>query len=173
MYILQLMSNFKIEIKWAIIAFVAMLLWMVLEKITGLHDQNIKYHPYLTMIGIIPTILCYIYMFKEKKYQFYNGSITFVQGLKCGLISTAFATLLAPIGQWIISYIISPNYFTNAIKASVEYGYYKTTEQAAQHFNFENYLKGSTFGTVIMGAILTVIIALIVSYKKTNTQSNA
>jgi hypothetical protein len=42
------MKNIKIEIKWAIIFSVMGLLWMVLEKLCGLHGKYIDYHLYLT-----------------------------------------------------------------------------------------------------------------------------
>jgi len=39
------MKNYKIEFKWAVIFTLMMLLWMYIEKLAGLHDENINLHP--------------------------------------------------------------------------------------------------------------------------------
>ena len=46
----------KIEIKWALIFSVMGLLWMLLEKLSGLHGKYIDYHQYLTNLFAIPAI---------------------------------------------------------------------------------------------------------------------
>jgi len=38
------MDRYKIELKWSVIFVVLMLLWMVIERLTGLHDEHIASH---------------------------------------------------------------------------------------------------------------------------------
>ena len=38
------------ELKWGIIFSIAMLLWLTVERLAGLHHQNIEYHFFLTNI---------------------------------------------------------------------------------------------------------------------------
>jgi hypothetical protein len=75
------MKNLKTEIKWAIIFTVVGLLWMVLEKVSGLHDQYIDYHLYLTNLFAIPAIVMMVMALKEKKRKDYRGFMTYKQGL--------------------------------------------------------------------------------------------
>lgn len=50
------MKSIKTEIKWAFIFSGMTLLWMVLEKLSGLHGKYIDYHLYLTNLFAIPAI---------------------------------------------------------------------------------------------------------------------
>ena len=60
------MKNIKIEVKWALIFSIVGLLWMVLEKISGLHGRYIDYHLYLTNLFAIPAITMMVLALKDK-----------------------------------------------------------------------------------------------------------
>lgn len=154
------MENIKIEAKWAIIFTVVMLLWMVLEKLMGLHGKHIQYHMYLTNLFAIPAIVIMVLALRDKKQNFYGGQMSYVQGLISGLILSAFIALLSPLSQWITSFVITPEYFPNVIEYSLETGYFKTIEEAKAMFNYKNYAMQGIFGALIMG-ILTTVIAMI------------
>ncbi|PKP36103.1 MAG: DUF4199 domain-containing protein [Bacteroidetes bacterium HGW-Bacteroidetes-15] len=160
------MTNYKIEIKWAFIFIGMTLLWMLLEKLSGLHSTYIDYHLYLTNLYAIPAILVYVFALIDKKKNFYEGQMTYMKGLVAGVIITLIVALFSPLTQWIISYVISPEYFPNVIKRSVEIGYYPTTEEAEAHFNFKNYAVQSVIGALVMGLVTTLIVMLFVRTKK-------
>jgi len=86
--------------------------------------------------------------------------MNYKQGLISGIILSVFIALLSPISQWITSFVITPEYFPNVIKRSVELGYYKTTAEAEANFNYQNYAIQSAIGALFMG-ILTTAIAMI------------
>lgn len=163
------MGKIKIEIKWAFIFIAMSLLWMVLEKLCGLHDKYIDYHMYLTNLYAIPAVIIFILALKDKKRNFYNGQMNFKQGFISGLVITLIITVFAPLTQWIISYAITPEYFPNVIKRSVEIGYYKTTEEAESNFNYKNYAISSTIVSLVMGIITSAIVAL---FLKTKIEKN-
>jgi hypothetical protein len=160
------MKNLKIEIKWAIVFSITSLVWMLLEKLCGLHGKYIDYQIYLTNLFAIPAIWVMVLALKDKKHNFYNGEITYVQGLKSGVILSAFIALISPVTQWITTYIITPEYFPNVIKRSVELGYYKSTIDAEANFNFSNYVLQGLIGAIMMG-IVTTSIAMIFLRTKT------
>lgn len=91
------MKNIKIEIKWAIIFSVVGLLWMVLEKLTGLHGKYIDYHLYLTNLFAIPAIIVMVMALKDKKKNFYNGQMSYKQGLISGTILSIIIAVLSPL----------------------------------------------------------------------------
>ena len=159
------MSKIKIEIKWAIIFSIVGLLWMVLEKICGLHSTYIDYQFYLTNLFAIPAIWMMVLALKEKKEKFYNGKITYKQGLISGIILSLLIALMSPITQWITTYIITPEYFPNVIKRSVEICYYKTTAEAQANFNYKNYAIQGAIATLIMGIITTAIVMIFLRAK--------
>ncbi|MBS4060745.1 MAG: DUF4199 domain-containing protein [Bacteroidetes bacterium] len=162
------MKNIKIEFKWAIIFSIMGLLWMVLEKLSGLHSTHIDYHLYLTNLFAIPAILVMVLALKNKKRSFYNGQMTYQQGLVSGVILSLIIALLSPLTQWITSYVITPEYFPNVIKRSVELGYYTTTEEARANFNFKNYAIQGAIGALVMGFVTTAIAMIFIRSKNKN-----
>ena len=160
------MKNRKIEIKWAVIFSIMGLLWIVLEKLCGLHSTYIDYHLYLTNLFAIPAIIIMIMALKDKKKNFYNGQITYKQGLISGIILSILIALISPLTQWITSYVITPEYFPNVIKRSVEIGYYKTTEEAQANFNYKNYAIQGAIGALIMEIVTTAIAMIFIRTKK-------
>lgn len=151
------MKNIKIEIKWAIYFTLMSLVWMLLEKLSGLHGTYIDYHLYLTNLFVIPAIWFMVLALKDKKNFFYNCDMSYKQGLISGIIISAIIALLSPLTQWITSYVITPEYFPNVIKRSVELGYYKTSIEAEANFNYKNYAIQSTIFAFVFGVITTAI----------------
>lgn len=159
------MFSIKTEIKWAILFSVMTLIWMLLEKLSGLHGQFIDYHLYLTNLYAIPAIWLMVLALKEKKRIAYNGQINYLQGLKSGIVLSIFIALLSPLTQWITSYVITPEYFPNVIKRSVEIGYFKTTAEAEANFNYANYAKQGAIAAFVMGLITTAIAMVFIRTK--------
>lgn len=154
------MHNIKIEIKWAIIFSVVGLLWMGLEKLFGLHGKYIDYHLYLTNLFAIPAIWMMVLALKEKKEKYDHHQITYKQGLISGIILSLFISILSPLTQWITTFVITPEYFPNVIKRSVELGYYSSTQEAQANFNYKNYaIQGAIFAFII--GVLTTAIAMV------------
>lgn len=141
---------------------------MVLEKAVGLHSTHIDKHMYLTNLFAIPAILIYVLALREKKNKDYNGVMSFKQGFVSGLIITIIVGIFSPLTQWIISTIITPEYFPNVIAYSVETGYHNSLEEAQAYFNLENYMKQSAIGALIMGIITSAVVAFFVKSKAEN-----
>lgn len=160
------MKNFKIEIKWGLIFAIMTLIWMVLENISGLHGKYIDYHLYLTNLFAIPAIWVMVLALKDKKKNFYDGNITYTQGLLSGIIISLIIALLSPLTQWIITYIITPEYFPNVIKRSVELGYFKSTPEAEANFNYKNYAIQSTIFAFVFGTLTTAIAMIFIKKNK-------
>jgi hypothetical protein len=120
---------------------------------------------YLTNLFAIPAILVMVLALKDVKKSFYSGQMTYRQGLISGVIISLIIALISPLTQWIISYVITPEYFPNVIKRSVELGYFKTTAEAEANFNYPNYAKQSAIGALIMGIVTTAIAMIFIKSK--------
>ena len=138
---------------------------MLLEKLSGLHRTHIDKHLYLTNLFAIPAVWIFVLALKDKNKNFYNGQMNFKQGFISGLIITLIVALFSPLTQWIISYVIIPEYFPNVIEYSLKTGYYETREEAEAFFNYKNYALQSTIGALLMGIITSLIIAFFVRTK--------
>jgi hypothetical protein len=155
------MSKFKTEIKWAFIFALMMLVWMLLEKLVGLHSEHIDKHSIYTNFVAIPAITIYVFALLEKRNRDYEGQMSYQQGIVSGIVMSLIITLLSPIVQLISSFVITPEFFPNAIKYAVEHKLLGQ-EEAEKYFSLSNYLIQGTVGAPIMGLITTVIVALFV-----------
>ncbi len=159
------MKSIQIEIKWALIFTIVGLLWMVLEKLVGLHDTYIDYHIYLTNLFAIPAIVMMVLALKDKKKNFFGGEMSYKQGMKSGILLSIFIGFLSPLAQWVTTNVITPDYFPNVIQRSVELGYYATTADAEAQFNYQNYAIQGALGAIVMGFITTAIAMIFIRSK--------
>lgn len=157
-------DKYKIEIKWAFIFIGVFLLWMLFERLVGVHDQYIDKHPIVTMFFMLPVIALYALAIRDKKNNFYNGEMNFKQGFMAGFVIAVILTIFSPLTQWIISNVITPHYFDNVIAYSVDNGH-STLEEAQAYFNYKSYAIQSTVSALLTGTIVSAIIALVIRTK--------
>ncbi len=153
------MRNVKIELKWAAIFVLMMLAWMLLERLGGFHDSRIEQHAIVTNFVAIPAIVVYVLALLDKRKNHYGGKMTYVQGLVTGLIITLFVTLVSPLTQYITTEIITPDYFKNMIKYTVNNDM-MSIEEARANFNLKSYMVQTVIGTPIMGAVTSAVVAI-------------
>ncbi len=158
------MKKIAFEIKWAIIFTSVLLLWMVLERVAGLHDQYIHLHSVYSNLFIVAAAAVYVFAFKARK-KILGGEMSYRQAFTSGIIISLFVMMLTPLSQYIVSTIITPHYFENAIRYSVEKNYL-TAEKAAEYFSLKNYIIQSTIFAPIAGIIISAIVALFFMTKK-------
>lgn len=153
------MKTIKIEIKWAILFTLMMLVWMFIEKLAGLHDIHIDKHYIYTNFVMVPAIAFYFFALLDKRKNFYNGTMSYKQGVISGFIITIIVTIFSPLTQYITSTIITPDYFKNVISYTVEQGI-MTQVEAENNFNLNSYIAQVLIGTLIMGIITAAIVAI-------------
>lgn len=158
------MKKYTHEIKWALYFALMMLVWMVFERMAGLHDEHIDKHPLITNFVAIPAIAMYVFALRQKREKAYGGHMSYKQGFMSGLIMTLVITILSPLTQYITSTIITPDFFTNAINYAVSEGKMSQTE-AEDYFSLTNYVKQTILFTPVMGIVTTAIVAVFVKRK--------
>ena len=154
------MRHIRIELKWALIFAGVTLLWMLLERVAGLHDQHIHLHMVITNLFAIPAIVMMTLALREKRRVFFDGSMSYLQGVKAGALVSLFIALLSPGTQWVISKVVTPKYFSNMNAYSVEAGHYETEAAAAAYFNLGTYMVQSAAGALIMGLLTTAVVMI-------------
>lgn len=161
------MKKFKTEIKWGLIFMGVSLAWMLLERITGLHSTHIDKHAIYTNFFAIIAIAVYVFALMDKKQSDLNGQMTYKEGFVSGVIISVVVAVLSPFGQLITAYVISPDYFQNAIDHGVSNGL-ATQVEAEAYFNLKNYIIQSTIFAPVMGVITSAVVAF---FLKTKTGS--
>lgn len=152
-------QQYKTEIKWAVYYSIFLLLWTTAERIAGLHDHHIALQQNLSILLLIPAVIFYVLQLIDKRKSFFDGNMSYVQGFFSGIIFTVCIMILAPFVQFISYYIISPHYFANLIKYSVSNNLY-TKDQAAQQFNYGNFLFINEVFQMITGVVFAAFVAL-------------
>lgn len=162
------MKKINTEIKWALIFFAMSLVWMLLEKLSGLHDVYIDKYAVLSNLIAIPAIAIYFLALLEKKQRDYAGYMTYKQGFISGLILTVFITFLSPVIQVITAKFITPDFFANAIIYAETQGKY-TPSEAEANFSLGSYILQGLIMTPLMGISTTIIVAFFTrSWRKKN-----
>jgi hypothetical protein len=159
------MRKLTIELKWAVLFALTTLLWMLGEKLAGLHDTHIDKHATYTNFFALPAVALYVLALLDKRRNYYGGAMTYKQGFISGLFITLFATLLGPLTQVITSEVITPGFFANAIRYSVSTG---ELEQAVaeQHFNLKSYILMGLVGAPLMGIATSAVVAVFTRRRK-------
>lgn len=155
------MKKFRIEIKWALIFTAAILVWMLGERLAGLHDRYIEKHAFYTNFFALVAIGIYLLALYDKRKNYFHGFMSWKQGFVSGVILTMIIAVLTPLVQVISSLWISPDYFTNMIDYSVTTGEY-SQEEAIAYFSLTNYIIQSTLFALVSGMITSAIAALII-----------
>lgn len=140
---------------------------MLGEKFFGLHDKYISEHSFYTSFFGIAAIVIYLSALYDKRKNYHNGFMSWQEGFKSGAILTLGIVILSPFVQLLISEIITPEYFTNMRKYSVEAGE-MSREEADAYFSTKNYLIQSMVWAAITGLITAAIAALILRRKVPN-----
>ena len=158
------MKNFGIEVKWAIIYSLSLLIWMFLEKAVGLHDEHIGKHAIYTNLFAVVAIIIYVLALRDKKRNFFNGTMNWKQGFISGVVLSIIIAILSPLVQYAISTYITPEYFDTIIAYVVENGK-MSQENAKAYFNLKSYMLQNAFGALCMGLITAAAVAFFVKSK--------
>lgn len=157
----------KTEIKWGILFTLAGLLWMLMERLVGLHDNYIAFHATYTNFFALIAIAIYVLALREKREKDLNGSMTWKQGFFSGLIIAVVVAILTPVSQWLTHVIISPNYFENVSNFAVTQGE-MSAEQAEVYFTLGSYILQSMLFALVIGAITSAIVAVFMKTPQPN-----
>lgn len=160
--------NFKSEIRTGILLGVCLFLWLLLEFFLGFHTTRIDYHPFVTWLSIVIPVAGIYWSMKVKRDRDYAGKISFVQALKTGLAVTVTMSLLGPIMIFVYVSAINPLFFSTMLahsKMMIEglnisiVDKDKMIEESTRYFSTSSYVMQSFFGSLILGAVLSLITA--------------
>jgi len=156
-----LFTKYYHEIKFALYFSALNLIWMLGEKLAGLHDLHIADHAFYTNYFAIPSILLYAVAMYQKQTEL-GGEMNFKQGFMSGLGITMIVTASTPAVQFIIHTIITPDYFANVQAFAIKEG--MKPEVATMHFTLNNYIMLSVFTGFVYGIITTIFTTIMVRY---------
>jgi hypothetical protein len=137
------------------------LIWMLLERLAGLHGEHIAHHATYTNLFAIVATAIYVFALRDKRETDYNGVMSYKQGLVSGIIITVIVTVLTPLSQYITATFVTPDYFDNIIAYTTQQGLMEESE-AREYFSLSNYMVQSLIAAPVLGIVTTAIVAFFV-----------
>jgi hypothetical protein len=157
----QIVNQYYHEIKYALIFSAMNIIWMLGEKLAGLHDVHIADHAFYTNYFAIPSILLYAVAMYQKQ-TLLGGEMNFKQGFMSGIGITMIVTALTPVVQFFIHTIITPDYFVHVRAFAIKEG--MKPEIVDTHFTLNSYILLSVFTGFVYGVFTTIFTTIMVRY---------
>lgn len=154
--------RYRIELKYGVMISLLSLLWLSLEFMVGFHDIHIAHHPYVSLLSLIIPVLVMRHALQERKIE--SGQLTFRQAFTSAMIITFITTMLAAPVQLVFHKIVNPDFFMNMIEYAVTQRKLSPNE-AARYFNFGNYAMQSVTGSLVVGTVVSMLLAYFASKK--------
>jgi hypothetical protein len=139
-----MLKKIHIELKWAINFGIAFLLWMIIEKSSGLHDRRISDYIVYTNVFVLITVGLYFVALLDKKKNVYQGNMSQSQGFISGILLTLFIGLLTPFLLRISLTYISPDFFSS-MKSYMLNTKKMSAAQVNLYYNYRSYLLQTLF----------------------------
>ncbi len=157
------MEKFKIEFKWASIFTGINMLWVYAEKLLGFHDEQSFIHPILSYILVFPISVCIFLSLRQKRDQYYSGHITWQKAFLSGALFSLLIAGLSPGTIYVMTQYISPDFFENAIRTSIQKG--SDEKFINEIFNLNAYIQSTMMLYLSFGVMVSAIAGLIVKRK--------
>ena len=160
------MNQFGIEVKWAGFITTLYIVWALIEKQLGWH-QDFSHTIGSGLMFFLLVFVLYVIAFLDKKKNFYANNWSIKDAFKFGMFLTGLLAILNPLVQFIIYQSISPDYFDNMI----HYKMHQPSNQLKREdlellLNSEVYIRNGIFDTLSYGIIYSIILAYLVKSKK-------
>lgn len=163
------MKDFRLELRWGILFSLTIMIWMFIEKNLGWHDEHIRHqlgNHFLVLLLIF--IVIYYLGLREKRNNYYKGTMSWKQGLISGSMISVIIAILSPLTQYFIYHYISPDYFQNMINYQTGKSEYPMSVKSADlFFTMKSYLIQAVFTDLSFGIIISAMMALVLRKKPT------
>ena len=151
-------------VRYGILFALAIFLWAVTETMLGLHDRHIRYHEYLSYFFAVPSVgIMYWGVYAGQKKP--AAGMSFRGAFLKGLGITAVVSVLCPVVWYVFCVYVNPDFLGNMARHAVD-----TKEMApplaAKRFSLPGHLLVSTLSTAVIGAGVSLVIAVIVARRK-------
>lgn len=114
--------SFCLEFKWAAVCVVGMLLWVLVERLVGLHHERLQGLPEVrqAMMGLF--VFCHIACLYEKRKRHYRGAMRYWDGMVCCLALTILVLVALGPATYLMYSAISPDLLFNLTQYEIANG---------------------------------------------------
>ncbi|MEC4117680.1 DUF4199 domain-containing protein [Myroides phaeus] len=159
------MKNFSIEFKWAALATLAALIWMFIIKSLGFHSiEKIRYEVAFELLFNILLTVFYWLGIRQKKYEFYNGIISWQRAFLSGLVICIMITFFFPLIQYITFYQVSPHFMDTFLEALTTQTN-MSLDEAQKSASFDLFMRNGVTNNLSFGVIIVSIVSYFLQTK--------
>ncbi len=149
--------NIRIELKYAMLITLLLLLWLAFEFMIGIQDRYIAWYPYATILSFFIPIGATRQAMVAKR-EMLHGEMPFKKAFITGLTIAGLTAVFAIPSQLVFHYIINPDFFEDMIQYAVAHGH-STSAQAAQYYNLRTSLIEGVVGSLLLGSLIAGVMA--------------
>ena len=150
-------QNVRLAVLWAGVYTAMTIGWALLGSLLGMYDERIRYSLAFNTGVLLPSLAVYAFAIRKMAS---GRAMTYRQRVLWGLVLTVFVTVLGPLYP-LASTVISPHYFENAIRYTVDSGMMSEAE-ARQQLNLTTFIVQGIIAAPVFGLVLSAIAALFV-----------
>lgn len=159
------MKNFSIEFKLAALATLAALIWMFIIKSLGFHSiEKIRYEVAFELLFNILLTVFYWLGIRQKKYEFYNGIISWQRAFLSGLVICIMITFFFPLIQYITFYQVSPHFMDTFLEALTTQTN-MSLDEAQKSASFDLFMRNGVTNNLSFGVIIVSIVSYFLQTK--------
>lgn len=151
-------------IRYGLFFALAIFLWAVAETMLGLHDRYIRYHEYLSYFFAVPSVGI-MYLGIRASEEAPGQGMRFRKALLSGLGITVVVALFCPVVWLVFCTFINPEFLDNLAQYAVE-AKAMPPSLAMERYALPNYLFVSAFSTVLIGVVISLVIAVIMAGRR-------
>ncbi|WP_159780342.1 DUF4199 domain-containing protein, partial [Flavobacterium sp. 9AF] len=138
-------------------------LWMYFEKSMGWHNNKVLLEPLYNLLFLPISILLIGLALFDKKRNHFKNEMDWKKGFISGIILSVLITVLNPLVLYITHNYISPDFFNNAVNASVIEGL--PLEKAKARYNLNTAISNSVFDKLSFGVVISAVISYFIRTK--------
>src|SRR5690606_6407656 len=148
-------------IRYGLLFALAIFLWAWAETVLGLHDRYIRYHEYLSYFFAVPAVgIMYRGICADEEAPM--RGMRFRKALLKGLGITAVVTLLCPLVWLVFCMFVNPDFLANMAQYAIKTNT-MAPSLAAKRYALPNFLFISALSTALIGAVISLVIAVIMA----------
>jgi len=142
----------RVEIKWAIIIFIAHALWHVAERFMGLYGLHYGWQEIASLLFLAAYAgLMFVALFDLRKSN--NGHLNRRHGFVSAFFISLILVAAAPITVALLAFVIQPDFFLIMIENSMRIGEYSAYELAEQEYSYWAFVKLYMIGYMLVGTL--------------------
>lgn len=167
------MRKYSIEFKWAAIATLSALIWMFIVKYMGFHHvDKIRYVVGFDVLYNLVLILIYYLGIRQKKYEYYQGVITWQKAFFTGLVMCIMITFFFPIIQYITFNQVTPD-FMATLRTALQTQTSMPLEETIKNSSFDLFLRNGVTNNLSFGVVIVAIISYFIQTKDSASIQNS